>query len=204
MLNQLIISLTLILFCVNAFATETEKNNKQPKRTENKQPKKTENEQPKKTEQDNSKPQTEPRESLRETIGKLITRRTTEKELPDFQKIDALNDNNYCFIDSSWLVLGRTEANQTVTLEIFARDNPEQEVKRDWLAGEAFMTWPMDAFPVKDGAVYLVSINNEPHNLTLHQVTTDPRTINDLSKFYEKKWEKCQRQLLILKDKKNY
>jgi hypothetical protein len=195
-LNQLIISLTLILFGVNAFATETEKTNEQPKKAEN--------EQPKKTEQDNPKPQTEPRESLLEALRKRITRRTTEKELPDFQKIDALNDNNYCFIDARWLVLGRTEANQTVSLEIFARDHPEQEVKRDWLAGEAFMTWPLDALPVKDGAVYLVSINNDLHNLTLHQVTTDPRTINDLSKFYEQKWEKCQRQLRILKKEKNY
>lgn len=197
MLNQLIISLTLILFGVNAFATETEKTNEQPKKADN--------EQSKKTEQDNPKPQTE-LERLREFVKNLegdLKSRTTEKKLPDFQKIDALNDNNYCFIDARWLVLGRTEANQTVSLEIFARDHPEQEIKRDWLAGEAFMTWPLDALPVKDGAVYLVSINNDSHNLTLHQVA-DPRTINNLRKFYEQKWEKCQRQRLILKDKKNY
>jgi hypothetical protein len=178
------------------FATETEKTNEQPNKADN--------EQSQKTEQNNPKPQTETRKSLPKTLADLATRRTTEKELPDFQKIDALNDNNYCFIDARWLVLGRTEANQTVSLEIFARDHPEQEVKRDWLAGEAFMTWPLDALPVKDGAVYLVSINNDSHNLTLHQVATAPRTINDLSKFYEKKWEKCQRQLPILKKEKNY
>jgi hypothetical protein len=190
MLNQLIICLALLWFSFNAFATEAENQPKQPNTSET--------EQPEKTEQDNSKPQTKPRKSLTEIIKELATRRTTETELPDFQKIDAFNDNDYCFIDSSWLVLGRTEANQTATLEIVARENPAQEIKRDWLAGEAFMTWPLDTLPVKDGAVYLVSINNDPHNLTLHQVATDPRTVADLSKFYEHKWEKCQRQILML------
>lgn len=193
MLNQLIISLTLILFCVNAFATETEKTNEQPKKTEN--------EQPQKTEQDPNplKELSERSKESFETAKDAITRRITE-ELPDFQKIDALNDNNYCFIDSSWLVLGRTETNQTVTLEISTRENPEQEIKRDWLAGEAFITWPMDALPVKNGAVYLVSINNDSHNLTLHQVTTDPRTTNDFNEFDEKK---CWRQKQILLTSKN-
>ena len=197
MLNQLIISLILILFCINAVATETEKPNEQPQKTEN--------EQPQKTEQD-PKPQKGFSERSKESIEKAkraLARRTTGEELlPDFQKIDALNDNDYCFIDSSWLVLGRTEANQTVTLEIVAKENSEQEVKRDLLAGEAFMTWPMDALPVKDGAVYLVSINNDSHNLTLHPVAADPRITNDFNEFDEKK---CWRQILLMsKNEKNH
>lgn len=197
MLNQLIISLTLILFCVNTFATETEKTNEQSKKTEN--------EQPQKTEQDPKPPKEfleRTKESIEIVVKEAIRRTIGEELLPDFQKIDALNDNNYCFIDSSWLVLGRTETNQTVTLEISTRENPEQEIKRDWLAGEAFMTWPMDALPVKDGAVYLVSINNDPHNLTLHPVAADPRITNDFNEFYEKK---CWRQILLMsKNEKNH
>lgn len=188
MLNQSIIILALLLFSINVFATEAENQPEQPRKSETEQP-------TKKTEPDNAKSPTRPRKSLAEIIKELATRRTTELELVDFQKIDALNDNDYCFIDSSWLVLGRTEANQTVTLEIVARENPAQEIKRDWLAGEAFMTWSLDALPVKDGAVYLVSINNDPHNLTLHQVATDPRITNDFNEFYEKQ---CWRQLQIM------
>lgn len=186
MLNQFIISLVIILYGFNVFATEAEKGDKVPQNGEQNIP--------------SSQTKEEPTRKPLPEILKELALRSEEAELPDFQKIDALNDNHYCFMETSWLTLGRAKADQTVTLEIFARENPDQGIKRDWLAGESLMAWPIDVLPVKDGAVYLVIIDDDPHNLTLHQVANDPRITNDPDEL-----KKCRRQFQIMdKNAKNH
>jgi len=107
-------------------------------------------------------------------------------------EIDALEDNAFCFEFTKGLNLCRAHSTHTDTL-IIKGSNTDQQYQDNWLHDDnGLKAWPLDAFPVSDGAVYRVSIRGKIRKLTFHQVPAP------LSGSYETEWmldNKCYRQV---------
>ncbi|MEK8018010.1 MAG: hypothetical protein VSS75_014140, partial [Candidatus Parabeggiatoa sp.] len=132
-------------------------------------------------------------ETLIEKLKKAITQRALSSKCGGWE-IDALEDNAFCFEFTKGLNLCRADSTHTDTL-IIKNSNTGLQYQENWLHDDnGLKAWPLDRFPVSDGAVYQVAIRGKIRKLSFHKV---PRP---LSGSYETEWmldNQCYRQVDI-------
>jgi hypothetical protein len=131
-------------------------------------------------------------ETMIERLIKRLGRRVPSSNCGVWE-IDALQDNAFCFEPTVVLNLCRAKTSRTDTLVIKDRKTGRKE-SYNWQHSQNSYPWPVDDFPVDDGAVYRVRLGGKIRKLTFHQVP------NSLSGSYETAWmidNKCFRQAKI-------